>query len=281
MNNPKVSIIVPCFNQAQYLPEALQSVLDQTYENWECIIVNDGSPDNTKEVAQEWVSKDARFIYLFKENGGLSSARNAGIAIAKGEFILSLDSDDKYHPTFLEKGVAILISNTTIGVVSSWGIRFIEDKQFGEFRPNGGSIKDFLFSNAAIGTSLFRKECWEKVEGYDEKMKFGYEDWEFYIRVCKLGWTVHIIKGILFYYRQHAISMRTIALKSHDFEIKGYIFLKHKELYVANYEDFLIHFLQSVESQKKEVMHVKSKIDSRLGAAILKPFRIVKTFLSK
>ena len=91
---PLISVIVPCYNQAQYLDECLQSVLDQTYTDWECIIVNDGSPDHTEEIAKKWVEKDTRFIYLFKENGGLSSARNAGIEIAKGEWIQFLDCDD-------------------------------------------------------------------------------------------------------------------------------------------------------------------------------------------
>ena len=74
----KVSIIVPCYNQAQYLDDCLQSVLDQTYQDWECIIVNDGSPDNTAIIASVWTARDPRFKYIYKENGGLSSARNAG-----------------------------------------------------------------------------------------------------------------------------------------------------------------------------------------------------------
>ena len=98
-----ISVIVPCYNQAQYLDECLQSVLDQTYTDWECIIVNDGSPDHTEEIAKKWVEKDARFRYLFKENGGLSSARNAGIEIAKGEWILPLDADDKIGNQYLEQ----------------------------------------------------------------------------------------------------------------------------------------------------------------------------------
>lgn len=103
--NPLVSIIVPCYNQAQYLPEALQTVLEQTYQNWECIIVNDGSPDNTELVAKEWLAKDSRFKYIYKENGGLSSARNVGIENSKGEFILPLDADDKISNNYLEECV--------------------------------------------------------------------------------------------------------------------------------------------------------------------------------
>lgn len=274
----KISIIVPCYNQAQFLDEALQSVLDQTYLDWECIIVNDGSPDHTEEVAQKWVTKDARFVYLKKENGGLSSARNAGISKAVGEFILTLDADDKYEATFIEKALKVILSDKNIGVVSSWEIRFVDDKRFGERHPNGGSVKDFLFSNAAIGTSLFRKKCWETVGGYDENMKRGYEDWEFYIRVCKSGWTVHIIEEILFFYRQHSISMRTVAVNNYDAEIKKYIYSKHKELYKEHYDTLIENFMYIIDFEKKERAKIYTKIDYRLGAAILKPFRIVKSF---
>ena len=79
MTSPKISIIVPCYNQAQYLDECLQSALDQTFQNWECIIINDGSPDETEEFAKNWTEKDARFLYFKKENGGVSFARNFGI----------------------------------------------------------------------------------------------------------------------------------------------------------------------------------------------------------
>lgn len=99
----KISVIIPCFNQVAFLEETLQSVLDQTYPHWECIIVNDGSPDNTEEIALEWCNKDERFVYLKKENGGLSSARNAGLNIAKGDFIQFLDSDDIILPYKLEE----------------------------------------------------------------------------------------------------------------------------------------------------------------------------------
>ena len=100
---PLVSIIVPCYNLAQYLDEALLSIYNQTYTDWECTIVDDGSQDNTKEVAQNWVAKDSRFVYLYKENGGVSSARNFGIEKANSEYILTLDADDKHEASFLEK----------------------------------------------------------------------------------------------------------------------------------------------------------------------------------
>lgn len=117
-----VSIIVPCYNQAHFLDDALQSVLDQTYIHWECIIVNDGSPDNTESIAKQWCDKDSRFSYLYKENGGLSSARNLGLVNAQGDYIQFLDSDDCIAKTKLElslhqlnlaknKDVKVAISN--------------------------------------------------------------------------------------------------------------------------------------------------------------------------
>lgn len=275
--NPLVSVVIPCYNHAQYLEEALQSIIKQTYSNWECIIVNDGSLDNSEEKAKKWIGKDNRFLYIKKENGGLSSARNTGIKSSKGEFILTLDADDYYHDTFIDKGVAILQNNANVGFVSSWGIRFIGQKQFGEFRPTGKMIKDFLFYNASIGTSLFRKECWENVGGYDETMKLGYEDWEFYIRVCGQGWHAYIIEEILFFYRQHQTSMRTVAVNAYDADIRKYIYLKHRDLYIQYYEDFVTNSLNKVESLKRENLRTRNKIDYKLGNILLKPLRKLKS----
>ena len=89
-----ISVIIPCYQQGQYLSDAVTSVLEQTYGNWECIIVNDGSSDNTEAVSNEWCTKDQRIKYLHKENGGLSSARNAGLREAKGSYVQFLDADD-------------------------------------------------------------------------------------------------------------------------------------------------------------------------------------------
>jgi glycosyltransferase involved in cell wall biosynthesis len=97
-----ITVIVPCYNQAAYLDEALQSVLNQTYLYWECIIVNDGSTDQSEVKAKEWTEKDHRFKYFYQKNSGLCSARNFGIKKAQGEFILPLDADDKLGENYLK-----------------------------------------------------------------------------------------------------------------------------------------------------------------------------------
>ncbi|MFV8342085.1 glycosyltransferase family 2 protein [Flavobacterium sp. XS2P39] len=274
----KVSIIVPCYNQAQYLDESLQSLCDQTYTNWECAIVNDGSPDNTEEVARKWEDKDPRFTYLYKENGGVSSARNLGIEKAEGVFVLTLDADDKYEATFIEKALNVLVNNPEIGIVSSWGKYFTNDKQLHVFKTTARSITDFLFHNAAnMGSSLYRKECWEKVGGYDEDPRNGYEDWEFYLRVCNLGWKVHIIEEVLFFYRQ-SIGSRSAGMNQIHKETKKYIYIKNKDVYFRHYEALIDQFLTASDLEKVEINKFRNTIDYKLGAAVLKPLRNIKWF---
>lgn len=273
----KVSVVIPCYKQAQFLGEALQSILDQTYQNWECIIVNDDSPDYTEIVANEWCNKDSRIKYISQTNGGLSSARNFGIQNASSDFILTLDADDRYAPTFIEKGLKILKDCQEIGVVSSWILRFKDSKEICIIKPNGKKIEDFLFQNAVNGTSLFRKKCWEMVGGYDEKMKTGYEDWDFYIRVCANGWNIHVIPEILFFYRQHDFSMRLDAYQNHDKNIKMYIYSKHKELYLNHYEDMVTFFLYTIDLEKSNTIKTKNKIDFKIGSIVLKPLRMIKS----
>lgn len=281
MPMPKVSIIVPCYNQAQYLDEALQSLQKQTYANWECLVVNDGSPDHTEEVARKWEAKDPRFIYVYQENGGVSSARNLGIKAAKGEFILTLDADDQYESTFLEKALAILVNNPEIGIVSSWGRFFKVGQQLHMFQSRAQSVTDFLFHNGVNnGSSLFRKACWEQADGYDENPENGYEDWEFYLRVCALGWKVHVIEEVLFFYRQSTVS-RSAGMNQKHHATQKYIYIKNKAIYCTHYEALIDEFLKASDLEKTEINKFRNTVDYKLGSAILKPLRSVKWFFLK
>jgi glycosyltransferase involved in cell wall biosynthesis len=243
MNNPFVSIIVPCYNQSQFLSEALQSVLDQTYIYWECIIVNDGSKDNTHEVAQEWLLRDSRFKYVNKENGGLSSARNAGIDLAKGEFILPLDADDKISKDYLEFAIEEFHNDEKLKVV------YCRAKKFGiktgvwdlpEF-----SIKKLAKDNMIFCTAMFKKKQWEIVGGYDTKMLFGLEDWEFWISILKNGGEVRRINNYCFFYRIKEVSMyRQIDDDRREYSFK-YMSVKHADFFVNQLGSF-------IELDKKE-----------------------------
>ena len=96
-----ISIIIPVYNTSKYLDQCLQSVLDQTYTDWECILVDDGSTDNSGEICDNWGKKDNRFIIIHQKNQGVSAARNHGIKKSKGEYLCFIDSDDWVNPTYL------------------------------------------------------------------------------------------------------------------------------------------------------------------------------------
>jgi hypothetical protein len=278
MKSRKISVIVPCYNQAQYLDESLGSIYDQTYSNWECIVINDGSPDNTEVIARKWEAKDPRFIYISKENGGVSSARNIGIEKATGEYILPLDADDKFDAFFMEKAIEVMENNPEVGIVSSWGMFFSKDKKYQVYKSTASSISDLLFCNGVnMGFSLFRKESWEKSGKYDGDSRNGYEDWELLLRIAALGWKVHIIEEVLFYYRQHLVSRRKDMNRVENLN-KKFIYMKNKDVYIAHYEELIDRLLFVSDIEKKEINKFRETIDYKIGNAILKPLRSVKWF---
>lgn len=231
-----VSIIVPCYNQAQYLDEALQSVLDQTYTDWECIIVNDGSPDNTEEVAKKWLQLDSRFKYIYQGNAGLSAARNVGISSAKGEFILPLDSDDKIGKDYLRLALGKFREDSNLKVIYCRADYF--GTKSGEWHLEEFSLAKLAVRNVIFCSALFRKDDWARVGGFDIKMIYGFEDWEFWISILKDGGDVHRINEVLFFYRSKNASMIT-KLKEHNLEeMYDYISIKHADLFVKIFGSF-------------------------------------------
>jgi glycosyltransferase involved in cell wall biosynthesis len=270
---PKVSIIVPCYNQAQYLNEALQSVLYQTYTNWECIIVNDGSSDNTEELAQKWISRDSKFFYLYQENGGLSSARNYGIEKAKGEFILPLDADDKIGCQYVTLAVKSFREDKSLKIVYCKAEKFGDTEGLWSLAPF--SIYDLCLFNMIFCSAVFKKEDWKSVGGYDVNMIYGLEDWEFWIAILKNGGNVKCMDTIGFYYRIRANSMaRSINDKERDYT-ECYVAKKHFEFYKVNY-NFLNKNRKFVENSLKS-----EKFVINLFSKMFFGFKIFKTMKSK
>ncbi|WP_298352430.1 glycosyltransferase family A protein [uncultured Dokdonia sp.] len=277
MNSPEVSIIVPCYNQAHFLNDSLQSVLNQIFDAWECIIVNDGSPDNTEEVAQKWCAKDARFKYIKKTNGGLSSARNAGIAISRGDFILPLDADDLIHSDYLQKLLPVIENNDAVEVVSCYSIFFRNtiDNVVNTRKPTGTTIDALLYENMIMATSLYRKESWNRVGGYDESMKDGFEDWDFWISILKDGAEFKIVPEFLFYYRKAAASMLTNTVANHLESVTKYIYKKHPEVYINKFDTTMDYVFYLIKKHKASEDNLKKSLEYRIGKAVTKPFRFI------
>ncbi|MEG4278967.1 FkbM family methyltransferase [Microcoleus sp. MON1_C1] len=198
-----VSVIIPCYNHATLLREAVESVVRQTYPNWECIIVNDGSTDDTSNFANYLIKlypqKSLRLID--KPNTGPADSRNVGVQQSSGKFILFLDADDKLHPKFIEECVEILLAKPNVGFV------YTDVQHFGancDLVVHGDfDVNRFLRDNQAPATSLFRKEIYEQVGGLKKVMKLGCEDWEFWVSAYEKGWLGDRLPKPYLYYRQH------------------------------------------------------------------------------
>lgn len=257
MNKPLVSIIVPCYNQAQYLDEALQSVLDQTYTNWQCLIVNDGSHDNTEEVAQRWVAKDERFKYLYQENGGLSSARNFGITYANGEYILPLDADDKIAENYLEQAVQSFIEDSTLKVVYCKAEKF--EEEVGQWDLPQFSLFNLSRNNLIFASGMYRKTDWKAVNGYDSKMIYGWEDWEFWISLLKNGGNVKQLTQVGFYYRIKSFSMLKQINQEKVNYLLDYLSVKHADFFVKHYGSFKVMERNLIDEKINNDMNLKSE----------------------
>ena len=264
---PLISVIVPCYNQAQYLDECLQSVLDQTYTDWECIIVNDGSPDNTEDVAKKWVEKDARFRYLFKENGGLSSARNAGIEIAKGEWILPLDADDKIGNQYLELAEKEFEKDYTVIYCEAE----LFGNEIGKWHLPEFSLENLAKKNCIFCSAFYKKEDWKKVNGYDINMIYGLEDYEFWISLLKNKNTVKKLPQTLFYYRVKENSMLTSLKSERINKMFNYISKKHTDFFLEYLGSFNELFLLQENTLKKYDKLLNSK-KIKFLEFILKPY---------
>jgi len=190
---PLVSVIIPSYNRAHMLPRAIQSLLNQTYQNWEALIVDDASSDNTKEIVDSYSKKDERIrFFQLKKNGGACVARNVGIDNAKGSFITFLDSDDEYLPAKIEWQVKCLQESKVpnVGVVSCGRQDARDGKVYFKWYPSiKGNIVTNLLKKERVGANtsflMVKKEVLQKHKVYfDPEMPAG-QDWDFLIRVCQ------------------------------------------------------------------------------------------------
>lgn len=268
---PTISIIVPCYNQENYLDECLQSVLDQTYLDWECIIIDDGSTDNTEKVVRKWLNKDSRFKYFKKINGGVSSARNFGIEKANAEWILPLDGDDKIASQYLEFATNEFYKNPDI--------IYCKASFFGktneEFVLDNFSYDLILLNNLIFCSGFFKKAAWEKTRGYDTNLIHGFEDWDFWIELLKNSSKKVIRMNYLgFYYRRKDVSRDVNINKnlSQKEEAFRYIFNKHQDEYFKIYGTYF-----DIVRQNKKLLSDNKKLTEVVNEPIFK--KIVRKFI--
>jgi glycosyltransferase involved in cell wall biosynthesis len=233
MNQPRISVIIPCYNHGRYLPEAVASVVAQTYTDWEVIIVDDGSTDDSAAVAEQLIARYPQHpIRLLRQtNQGLSASRNNAICHARGTYILPLDADDQIEPDMLATTLALLERRPEVGFV------YTDVRMFGEENRiwSGGpySLDKLRFDNPMVPITLFRKHAWEVTGGFRSDLyPQGYEDWDFWLSLAAAGWQGEHIARPLVRYRRSNGSMLARA-RIHDLELRAQIVLHNPSLYTS------------------------------------------------
>ena len=228
----KVSLIVPVYNTSKYLEKCINSLINQTLDDIEIILVNDGSTDNSRYLIDSFCCSDSRFKLICNDNHGLSYSRNYGINAAYGEYILPLDSDDYIEHTYLERAMTCFKQHPEITLYyGKW--KFIGynaemmNQRFGKLHYR--DYKTLLISNSIHCSCVYRKKDAVEAGLYDETMK-AYEDWEFLIRLLSCGKYVAYDKKDSLFYRQFEHSMSSYG-HEHYADIYNYIRQKNKKIY--------------------------------------------------
>ncbi len=225
MPDPLVSIVIPAYNPTAFLLEAIASAAAQTHPRTEIILVNDGS-DKPESLAV--LEQAARSVgtYLEQSNQGPSAARNAAFRIAQGNYVVPLDADDSLSPTY----IATCLSALDAGHAFVYTDYRVFGTQNYEEHLGGYNLYTLLGRNYLSYAALLRKQDWERVGGYDEAMRLGYEDWEFWLRLGSHGNFGRHVPQSLFRYRRQGITRSDTALAHHQ-ELVDYIQARHPELY--------------------------------------------------
>ena len=269
---PLISVVIPAYNAGQFLDETLESVLSQTYENWECIIVNDGSTDSTESVAKKWCEKDSRFRLTNKENGGLSSARNWGIKESKAEYIAFLDADDILTSDSLEVRINVLIEQNVDLVATK--LQHFTDKLPKVSKNNArqdvlyyakeGLTQLMAFNKVTPSTVLCKKSVMDEVGGFTWHKKA--EDLHCWLKVLFAGYKIYRIDETLLLYRlvENSMSSTDRNCSKEVFEII-YSFKDEILSLDIDFQIYINHWLRKYVFLQDEIGNILPNISERMA----------------
>ena len=272
---PLVSIIMPCYNDGEYINEAVESALAQTYPNVEIIIVNDASTDPFTIEVLKSISHPRIAVYHNAENLRPAGARNKGISLANGKYILPLDADDVIDESYVQKALDAIEHDVSIGAVYCKAELF--GLQSGLFELSDYSIDNMLVDNCVFATALFLKDDWLEIGGYPEDFEAGLEDYDFWLSILELGKGIYQIPEVLFYYRIKDQS-RTIDFADNLSAMKQtyrQLYLNHPALYgkynnefVESLRDSWLDLRDSVRSLTSHINHVENELTGTKGTLV-------------
>lgn len=242
-----ISVVIPCYNQGMYIDDAVESIYRQTYKNYEIVIVDPGSDDQFTRTKLCNYAAPFTQVVISEQQLFPSKARNLAFSHTKGEFILTLDADDILEKTFMEKTIARMATDPDIGAASGKVMYFGYEEGFLDYR--GGQLEDILRNMGSHLCALIRRTAWVEINGFDESVNDGFEDWEFWMRLTKKHWSISIVPEILFYYRQKDSSRVTEVFKNQS-QLIEQLKEKHNDIYAHPF-NYLKANLKKTKTQEK------------------------------
>lgn len=273
-----VSVIMPCYNDGAYIRAAVDSVRAQTYPALELVIIDDGSDDSETLNILSQLEAEGGTVLLRTNRLRPAGARNAGIAAASGYYILPLDADDRIEANYIEQAVAIAESNNNVGIVYCYADLFGE--RSGRWELPDYSFDAMLLDNIIFVTALFRKEDWETVGGFRTSMKYGMEDYDFWLSILELGREIIQIPQVLFHYRIKPTSRTTEFMEDPRVVQETYqaIYTQHPTLYGRYQNEYAIILRNALIEQ----IFLNRAYQKSVGILEhLKRIPILKTFIRK
>ena len=262
--NNDVEAVITSFNQKSMIYEAVQSLCRQTILPKRVTIVDDGSTDEESVSILNEIEADGELpvqVRVIRQtNRGVSAARNAGICETEVPFVLVLDGDDNLEPSFIEEVGKILSENPSMVAASSWMHTF--GVLASVVRPTGGDITAFLSHNCCPATHIFRRSAWQKCGGYDESMRGGFEDWDFFLNMLETtqGAKIGIVKQALINYRTTPVSSNIKSMEKR-LELMRYIMEKHIRIYQEHMIETMLEMetisMSRLYGWESEMIHAK------------------------
>lgn len=263
----KISVIIPYYNQGDYIQETVESVLCQTHTDFEIIIVNDGSTDSNSISILNEVGKLDNVSVISIENSGPSKARNVAIKASKGELILPLDADDLIADTFLEKAHNAFVNDPNLSVVYS-RVEFFGSRK-GEKELAEWGFEPMLLKNATVCSIVYKKLCWEEVGGYNKNMVWGYEDWDFALSLAERKYKIFLLDEVMFFYRIKPLSRNANVASSIDRKVTMHMqMLKNHPNYIEHIDVLLEKLLKSYYTKPSGKDIIKKAINRFINKLI-------------
>lgn len=245
MEDLLVSVIMPAYNMGKYIVESLESVKNQSYSSWECVVVNDGSTDDTRQKIEMFILGDSRFKLINIDNSGVSAARNIAVKHSKGVYIFPLDGDDCIHEDCIGRCVDKFKTEPDIKLVYTDTRLF--GTQSGIWNLPSFSYVNMLKYNMVHNSSLFLRKDFDRVGGYRANMIYGLEDWDFLIALlygCSERQVVKIEEPLFYYRASHAGRGSTVATNGKQSEMLDCIVYNNFSIYREYFPDIFNRLLE-------------------------------------